>query len=215
MIVHNPNIIFIHLPKTGGSTLSAILKHNDDTDDRDTTFDNHDTLKMYVDAGIDISNYHIVTIARNPWDRIVSFYCHHWTIHNRPGKFIFPIMWPEMFGKGHTVYVSFPDYYRNVSSGYRYMEDYMDWVSIDGEVVSDLTVIDFENYEEDVQKFCDKFGIDPRSNSRSFPHRRLNRKMPQEFRDYFRADPEFNEMILREYAREIDHFDYKAPSYTG
>ena len=75
MLYHNPKIIFIHVSKTGGSSVSKHLRHYADVNlrpkpqlkDRDPRFNNHTPLQEIVDAGIDIGEYRNLTVCRNTW----------------------------------------------------------------------------------------------------------------------------------------------------
>ena len=209
MLYNDPKLIFLHVPKTGGSSMRLILQHNlkkknDDIPRPFGDFDNHHTLQMYHDVGVDLSQYKIVTIARNPWDRILSFYCHHYREYN---AFIFPRTLSPLFGMGSRTYVTFPDFYNNISSKHRFIEDFVDWITVDGKIVDNLEIFDFENYEEEVSKLFEEMGF----TKRKLPHQRRVSPIPKEFRDYFLFDPAFIERISVEYSKEIKYFNYKAP----
>jgi len=91
VILEKKKIIFIHIPKTGGNTISHLLKnHSDDkfikhrpySDLRNTfeirsnlTKDKHQTLEEYYNIlGNKFNDYKIFTVVREPLDRILSLY---------------------------------------------------------------------------------------------------------------------------------------------
>lgn len=99
IVSHTHRLIFIHAPKTGGTSLATVLeKHLTDGDItigdtplahlwrkrfRDRPRQNpriwkHSTLAQVVAwLGADrLAGYRAFTLVRNPWDRAVSFY--HW-----------------------------------------------------------------------------------------------------------------------------------------
>jgi len=59
---------YIHIPKTGGTSLTTILNKIDGTE----TIAVHDSIR----ALNDVSKFFIFTIVRNPYTRMVSAYLH-------------------------------------------------------------------------------------------------------------------------------------------
>jgi len=98
IISHKHQYIFVHIPKTGGTSLTLALENRVGKDDiligdtpkalrrRKRLKDvnsrgrlwKHSTLTdIYgLVSAQDISRYFIFTLVRNPWDRMVSYY--HW-----------------------------------------------------------------------------------------------------------------------------------------
>ena len=85
---NNLNLLFIHIPKTGGTSLEKYLsqKHNIPLDSKSLYSDlkngynsvslqhqtYHSLLKKKTQFGIDFNNIKIISIVRNPYERIVS-----------------------------------------------------------------------------------------------------------------------------------------------
>ena len=85
---NNLNLLFIHIPKTGGTSLEKYLsqKHNIPLDTKSlySTPENgyksvslqhqtyHSLLKKKTNFDIDFNNIKIISIVRNPYERIVS-----------------------------------------------------------------------------------------------------------------------------------------------
>ena len=64
---------FIHIPKTGGTSINHVLKKDKETE----VITGHDSLRILTD----VSDYYIFTIIRNPFTRIASGYnaeCRKW-----------------------------------------------------------------------------------------------------------------------------------------
>lgn len=59
---------FIHIPKTGGTSIAEILKKENDTEQ----LTGHDSIRILED----VSEYFIFTFVRNPYTRIASAYSH-------------------------------------------------------------------------------------------------------------------------------------------
>lgn len=89
MICKKHKIIFLHIPKTGGTTVEKMILPNHSFsaepdhsnlcgwDDRFGWL-NHLTMDQIIELCpyLDLSEYLVFTVVRNPWDRLVSEY--HW-----------------------------------------------------------------------------------------------------------------------------------------
>jgi len=72
MILHDKKIIFIHIPRTGGTSVEEYFQFKHQHGWKPDTAQ-HLTLKEYSDH-YDVEDYFKFTIVRNPWDRLVSWY---------------------------------------------------------------------------------------------------------------------------------------------
>lgn len=86
MISFRNRWIFVHLPKTAGSAIErALMGHTEDRhldpghpdtsdiySELDNRFTKHSGIYTFIDAGIDLAEYFVFTVIRNPWDRAVS-----------------------------------------------------------------------------------------------------------------------------------------------
>ena len=72
MILHDKKIIFVHIPRTGGTSVEKYFNFKFDHGWKPETAQ-HLTLEEY-DNHYDIKNYFKFTIVRNPWDRLLSWY---------------------------------------------------------------------------------------------------------------------------------------------
>lgn len=70
MIDHKYKCIFIHLPKTGGSSVETLFNWKGQR---------HDTLQDYVNNFGEnvVRDYFKFSLVRNPWDMMVSWYFFH------------------------------------------------------------------------------------------------------------------------------------------
>ena len=76
-IIMKDKIAFIHIPKTGGSSIAAALKHNVGAMRHDRTgspfvCDEHWTYERLRQAVPRLDTYFSFAIVRNPWDRMFS-----------------------------------------------------------------------------------------------------------------------------------------------
>lgn len=77
IVVDNCQLLFIHIPKNAGSSISAWLvdhggKHADQI--------RHSSLQ---DSKLDISKFFSFCVVRNPWDRMVSLYMYALKVSNQ------------------------------------------------------------------------------------------------------------------------------------
>jgi hypothetical protein len=73
LIAHELNLIFIHIPRTGGTTITNIL--TDRLGEKLIALQQHSNVK--TSEGERLKNYpHLFKFGfvRNPWDRILSWY---------------------------------------------------------------------------------------------------------------------------------------------
>ena len=68
----NNNIIFIHPPKCGGSSITEALKNSNFIDNEVTHNGVHSSIKLLNSVGITGDEYFVT--VRNPYDRFYSFY---------------------------------------------------------------------------------------------------------------------------------------------
>jgi len=66
------NIVFVHIPRTGGTSISDWFKHNCKSNNLKIWFDHPTIEDIKKRIEIDFS----FTVVRNPWDRILSNYFH-------------------------------------------------------------------------------------------------------------------------------------------
>ena len=76
----NHNIIFIHPPKCGGSSIAETLKQTNNIGQRLENSGAHKTIKENIDLGLTADEYFVT--VRNPYDRYYSYYhfCIEWDL---------------------------------------------------------------------------------------------------------------------------------------
>jgi len=77
MIVSNTHrFVFAHVPKTGGISVRAALARYADGQDAALSGTTHETLPELLARRPDLGGHFKFGFVRNPWERLVSFYCH-------------------------------------------------------------------------------------------------------------------------------------------
>ena len=203
MISHKHKLIFIHIPKTGGTSVEDVLfKPNG----KRTTKDLWMFPNKYQTGGLQhimashiiqevsediFSEYFTFSIVRNPWDKMVSQY--NYTITKRPDlrKYI-----------GITESVSFKEYINHVVKAKIHVQwdPQYKFLYINKKCAVDY-IGRFENLQEDFDTVCDKIG----SPRQKLPHK--NKSKHKHYTEYY--DDETKQIISEKYAKDIEYFGYE------
>lgn len=185
----NPKLMFIHYPRTGGSSIQKFIL--DGLPDRYYPIDDEkmkDGQKAWVThqglevawqyarhLGLDPDRIPALVVIRNPYDLMISGYKYlgqRW--HNEAGKLpaSFRAYLEELQEKTP------PD--KAAAWAQAHYGQYTDYVMRGGQVPSNLTIARFESLVEDVRGFLGKVGASP---TLAFPHR--NATEHQHFSRYY------------------------------
>jgi hypothetical protein len=196
MISHNKKFIFLHLPKTGGtsinSSLSSYCKHPAN-DSNSGAFSKHARIEtMYNNIGKDkFDEYFKFTIVRNPWDRILSLY--FWGTQIKPNRGI-QQNWITEDNFSSWIKTTFVK-----DKLYQIWPNQIDLMSMNKKNTIDFTGR-FENLETDWNYICNKLGVD---NELKF----LYSTKHKPYYEYY--DTESIEIINKFYTNDIKTFNYE------
>jgi len=192
------NFIFIHIPKTGGTSIEKALDTNarpekDASSDLGNTYSEHKHWKTsdYETNCPELFDFYFkFMFIRNPWDRLVSRY--EWQ------KFVMP----ESHINFKTITQrTFKEFIKQRASAIFDKWCYCDLVcDKNGKRVVDF-VGRFENLQKDFNIVCDKIGH-PRQQLNNTNH--LKRK---NYTEYY--DNETLEIVTQVFQRDIEYFGYK------
>jgi hypothetical protein len=201
MISEKYQATFIHIPKTGGSTISSALSQNTFkylperiNKHKCSALDPHEwTIKHSRIHELDTryQNFYCFTFVRNPWDLMVSSYS-WWTqktsliSRKKYGKLLKQLGF-KSFIISNSSYIN-ECYHKNEGQLY-WLNDTIDFVG------------KFENLQQDFNTICDKIGI---------PHQQLphkNKSKHKHYTEYY--DDETREIVAERYAKDIESFGYK------
>lgn len=191
MILKKRKIIFIHIPKTGGTSMENALigKSN-------ILNSNHKKASEYARRN-NLDDFFKFTIVRNPWDKMVSEYFYYkqggspgfWRdkiLHKQMPdsflKFVKNNFWPvkPKRPKHHCAQFSFLS-----ANGEENVMDY---------------ICRFETLHEDAATVSDKIGF-----RLKLPH--LRKSEHRHYSEYY--DTEALEIVAKKYKKDIDYFGYK------
>lgn len=182
MICHKHKLIFIHIPKTGGSSIEIAINPSVSLDESPQTLGTGNTSFRGKHWNIDkcqqeykeyFDSYFKFTFVRNPWDREVS----RW----------------KWFAVALKMNVSFKKHLKN-------MNNYREWIYRNDKYPFDF-IGRFENLQEDFNIICDKIGIP----KQKLPH--SNKTKRKHYAEYY--NDETREIVAEKYAKDIEHFGYK------
>ena len=200
MICRKNKFIFVHIPKTGGTSIEKLF---DDSfygwDEKHCLWKQHCSIhQMQSVYGIDIDNYYKFSIIRNPWDRAVSDY-KYWT---RPCS---PFL---DFLKSTTL-----EDYLLIRNGYEKINHLRDttgradhfyaqysFIETDGESQMNY-IIRFENLQQDFNIVCNEIGLP----KQQLPHCKKTKR--KHYTEYY--DNETREIVAEKYAKDIEYFGYR------
>ena len=200
MISHKHKYIFIHIPKTGGTSVEMSLKRHNLVDEKFKQSVNvhHDSVDKKI-----ANSYYTFAIKRNPWERFVSIWS-YWTINSKyspRGKAISP----------DYINISFQKFIRELPKienkvkekfplGMVHFVQQTELNQLPAYVTVDMW-IEFSNLQEDFNIVCDKIGI-PRQ---ELPHK--NKSKHKHYTKYY--NDETRSIVSEKYAKDIEYFGYK------
>ena len=198
MVSRKHKFIFIHIPKTGGTSIERALDGNvrsekDASSDLGNTYSEYKHWKTsdYETNCPELFDcYFKFMFIRNPWDRLVSRY--EWQ------KFVLP---ESHINFKTIVRRTFKEFIKQRASAIFNKWCYCDLMrDTNGKRVVDF-IGRFENLQNDFDIVCDKIG-GPRKQLPNTNH--LQRK---NYTEYY--DNETREIVAQVFQRDIEYFDYK------
>jgi len=184
MISHKHKYLFIHAPRTGGSSIESQFNYRERKEK-----DKHWVLsdwKKTLDPEV-FESYFKFTFVRNPWDFMISKYK-----SNYPGGQI-----GEKAGKSLKCFLE--NYKTPTHEHGETFHDYFDPKQMD-------FIGRFENRENDLEYISEKIGvfIDSKIHQQKIQMRDINKK---HYTEYY--DDETREIVAERYAKDIEYFGYK------
>ena len=183
MISHKHKFIFVHISKTGGSSIERALNPDIKLDSSPRTKNTGNTVlkekHWYVDRyqqeyKKQFDEYFKFTIVRNPWDREVSRWKWRGLALNENHSF-----------KKHLEHAFVDNYSQWICNNDQYLMDYIGR---------------FENLQQDFNIICDKIGVE----HKQLPH--ANKTNHEHYTEYY--DDETRDIVARRYAKDIEYFGY-------
>ncbi|WP_206613591.1 sulfotransferase family 2 domain-containing protein [Parahaliea mediterranea] len=177
--------VFIHINKTGGSSIEKALGAG---------LDHSTALEKYRQLGADAwARKFVFSVVRNPWDKVVSHY-HYRVKTNQTGLGEQPIPFAEWLQR---CYVERDSRYYDQPRMFMAQRDWL--VDEHGEMLVEF-VGRFETLQQDFEGICQRIGVQA-----SLGHAKPSDR--GSYRDYYNADTQA--IIAEAFAADIDSFGYR------
>lgn len=183
-ISHKYKLIFVHVPKTGGTSLAKALGIN-----RNHLYAKQlkEKYKEYWD------NYYTFSFARNPWDRMVSVFFYYRDGVEEHNKHVMNNI-PQNFNDFiHEFYDKKREWYNAL-----YVQQY-DWLSEKDEILVDY-VYRFEDFREETNKIFNKFKIKTK-----LPH--IRKSVHENYRTYYNENT--IKLVGEMFDKDVEYFNYE------
>lgn len=182
---HGDNFTFIHINKTGGSSVAQALN---------LPLEHKTALEKIEIIGENNWARNIsFTVVRNPWDKVVSHY-HYRAKTNQTGMRNNPIKFTQWVKRA---YGNRDPFYHDKPKMFMPQTDWI--VDKDGNVIVD-EIIHFENIEEEFNDVLVKIG-----KQAFLPH--IKKSNRGGYRQYY--DEGTTEIVRNWFERDIERFDYQ------
>ncbi|MEZ9197939.1 sulfotransferase family 2 domain-containing protein [Shewanella sp. 10N.286.54.B9] len=192
IICDSHRFIFIHIPRTGGTSITHICHQQNLAFVR--PFFQHSHARSPAAQSVPFADYVTFSFVRNPWARIYSWYA-LLTKYN--------LDWQSEF-----TFEEFVCDYSRIARDYSIDKDFsfsqLDYLCDDQGVLVTKFIGRYETYQQDVHRIFLKLGI--RLNT--IPH--LNETGPVDYRDKYTVTSK--SVVDKLCAKDIEYFDYKFDS---
>ena len=189
MISHKHNSIFIHIPKTAGTSISSCLRRGKFKKYGYT----HRTHEQILKNGDKYAEYFKFSFIRNPFDKMVSEFKYFTNT-----QYKFPSDSVKKFYNNKSFSFFIRNFFTN-KTGCRYHKMNFEQFLYPTEKIDFIGR--FENLQEDFNIVCDKIGIP----SKELSH--INKTHHKHYTEYY--DDETRQIVAEKYANDIEYFGYK------
>ena len=191
MINHEHKFLFLHLPKTGGTSINKFFNDKFDNNKRDF---GHPYLSEYKCNNFD--DYFKFTIVRNPYDRLVSafFYMKEYS------KFQSDINFRKKWKLEHDTFESFvieklPVIVGNKNTRPRHFKPQVDFGTAGLDYIGS-----FVTMQDDMNFICDEIGID----RQDLPH--VNSSNHKRYDEYY--NEELLNIVKTLYLEDFNNYEH-------
>ena len=193
MIIDEHKFIFVHLRKTGGTSIQDFFTGDSDVS-KGWVYKHFEPKDYYSRNPKKWNDYFKFSFVRNPFCFLVSYY--HFRIMRLKGE----LGEVELFMKEQYENSCFEEWIKEGFFGDPRIRPQVEQLSINNKVAVDF-IGRFENLQNDFNIVCDKIGI-PRQ---QLPHK--NKTKRKHYTEYY--DEETKQIVAEKYAKDIEMFGYE------
>jgi hypothetical protein len=202
LISHDHRFLFVHIQKTGGTSLATLLRAK--MPDVRTFAGTHDHAAWARRTlGESYGRYFSFAFVRNPWERLVSWYA--MIVHRAQTESqSLNRFWRYVLDHARTFdefLYGCTDTIEDVDGRKSILYNQLDYISDEaGTVIVDF-VGRYERFNQDAGVVLQKLGLGPAP----LPHE--NQSDHRDYRSYYTDDT--RRLVAERYARDIEHFGYR------
>lgn len=203
LISQNPNFLFIHIQKTGGTSLEKVIRAS--CPEVRQLCGRHDHASMaYKIMGNDYNDYFKFAFVRNPWDRLVSWYSMIVQFSQGKPRHTLNGLWQYALNTAS----SFEEFILHCTEAVEdndgrksFAYDQLTYITDDdGGVIVDF-VGRYENFARDARYVLNKLG----TSADTVPQ--MNKSVHQDYRQYY--TDRTRQLVAERYHRDIERFGYR------
>lgn len=193
MINNEYKCIFIHIPKTGGTSIVKLI--NAKKCEGFSGNNHQQSLSRYKQRFDNYDNYYKFTVVRNPWDKMVSEY--KWftnTKYKFPGRHVTK----HFSDKGFDFFV---ENFRKLKVGdMSHRREQITFIR----PVEDLNkIVRFEHLSTELYSICEHLNIP----IDTIPHKHNLSSNMRHYTEYYNDST--RKLVAEQYKNDIEHFGYK------
>jgi len=203
MIIHDPKIVFIHIPKTGGTTIEKLLTANSKVGPPARGLGAHHRMQQVYNKfaspeideenRINLAEYYLFTVARNPWERYASMYVHDFKAYEDQGSKQRPLPIEEYMQKSVE-------------------ENFFKFIEVNGQIPDNLMIINFDDFKAEIERVFITMGL--KAPKRLY-HANKKTKKYKAMELEIIANKAFQEAVAAMCDKEIALFGYDIPLDIG
>lgn len=196
MINEKHKLLFVHISKTGGSSMHSYLRQIGGT--------KHDqlstTLKQNLDFDTKYENYRKFSIVRNPWDRVLSAYSFY------KSRKVTDFLLDKDIEFNDWIKIVYKPKHKNLTHHKLSVQllqigNQYDWLTDHRNKINMDFILRFENINKDFDEFTQKFNLPPKK----FPHQ--NKSKHKHYTEVY--DSESIDIVSKFCKKDIEYFKYK------
>ncbi len=199
MIDHDHKFIFVHIPKTAGTSMEVALadawnneqKYFVGKNDHLDVWTTHFSIKQILEVHSEAQGYFKFCFVRNTWDRLLSAYMFRHHHHTMTDKRKYKSLKAFIKNDGRT--------------GNTHTHSQLKFILGDNGKINMNFIGRYENLENDFKTVCDRIGI-----QRQLPRSHYKSTKREHYSRYY--DQETVDLVYKKYKTEINYFNYEFES---